>query len=246
MANKTVQLLYFAALRERTETQRETVEITTETGDTLDDLWEQVVDRHPSLGGLHEQLRVAVGREMVDWSTPLTDIDDDEEIAFIPPVSGGSPRPPNESTTPATRLDGAIAVTPFELQPDQIESYVRRPTAGGLVTFEGIVRNHTDGRPVDHLVYEAYTPMAANVLEEIHHKATTRWPEVELAIHHRVGTLEVGDLAVVVTAASAHRSASFEAVQWAIRVLKQEAPIWKKEVGPDGEAWKGLPPETAD
>jgi molybdopterin synthase catalytic subunit len=239
MATKQLRLLYFAALRERAGLKHETVTVDPAEVATLSALWQTVTDRHPSLAGLREQLRVAVDRQMVDWQHDVTDIDDGADIAFIPPVSGGSGADTTDDGPPETRLDGAIAVTPVELKPPQIEAYVRRASAGGLVTFEGIVRNHTDGRPVDHLVYEAYTPMAADVLAEIHDRATTRWPEVDIAIHHRIGTLEVGETAVVVAAASAHRTASFEAVQWAIRVLKQEAPIWKKEVGPDGEAWKG-------
>lgn len=253
MPTTTFQILYFAALRERIGRHRETIDIDTDDTRTLADVWDLVVERHPELDGLRDQLRVAVGRQIADWDDPVDELDAGAEIVFIPPVSGGSvstdadadaPSEPKPDMTPETRADGAVAVTPYELDTGELESFVRRPSAGGLVTFEGVVRNHTDGRPVDHLVYEAYTPMAADVLADIRDRATDRWPEIELAVHHRVGTLEVGQTAVVVTAASAHRSASFEAVQWTIRTLKADVPIWKKEVGPSGEEWIGFEPST--
>jgi len=258
MATKTIQILYFAALRERIDRHRETIDIDTDDIHTLADVWDLVVERHPELDGLRDQLRVAVGRQIAEWDDSVADLDGGAEIVFIPPVSGGSvsgdptsadtdtdePSEPKPDMTLETRADGAIAVTPHELDAGELESFVRRPSAGGLVTFEGIVRNHTDGRPVEHLVYEAYTPMAADVLADIRNRATDRWPEIELAVHHRVGTLDVGQTAVVVTAASAHRAASFEAVQWTIRTLKMDVPIWKKEVGPSGEEWIGFEPST--
>jgi molybdopterin synthase catalytic subunit len=124
---------------------------------------------------------------------------------------------------------------------DRCVRAVRRPESGGLVTFVGMVRDHSDGKTVTHLEYEAYEPMALDKLQQVAHEAEERWPIQALAIQHRLGRLTVGDDAVVVAVACAHRGEAFAACQYVIDRLKEIVPIWKKEFGEDGEVWVGGP-----
>ena len=151
--------------------------------------------------------------------------EDGDELAFIPPVSGGSDDPRFAMTTAPLTLDAVIAL-------------VERPEAGAVATFTGVVRNHTKERKVVRLEYDAYVPMAERKLRETAEKAEERWP-VRVAIHHRHGSLEVGELAVVIAVSSPHRAEAFDACRFVIEELKREVPIWKKEVSPDGEEWIG-------
>ena len=119
----------------------------------------------------------------------------------------------------------------------RIAAAVAGPACGAVVTFVGTVRNHNAGRQVLHLEYEAFVPLAVKSFEQIAGEAVDRWPSVTLAIHHRVGRLEVGDASVVIAAASAHRADAFAASRYAIERIKQISPIWKHEHFEGGEVW---------
>ena len=118
-----------------------------------------------------------------------------------------------------------------------LEELVAGPNCGAVVIFAGRVRGRNAGRTVLWLDYEAYAPLAVSTFECISREAAEKWPDAVLAIAHRVGRLEIGELAVVVAAAAPHRDAAFAACRYAIDVLKERAPIWKKEVATDGEYW---------
>jgi len=109
--------------------------------------------------------------------------------------------------------------------------------AGAVATFVGRVRNSSRGRDVTRLEYEAYPEMAQRVFEQIADEAKTRHEIIDIAIHHRVGSLSIGEASVVIAVSSRHRAAAFDACRFAIDRLKQIAPIWKKEHGPDGSVW---------
>jgi len=130
-----------------------------------------------------------------------------------------------------------FAVVEAPISAAELRPLVAAPGAGALCTFEGTVRNHTGERQTSHLEYEAYSSMAERVFARIAAEATVRWPGIGMAIHHRVGKLEVGDVSVAVAVASEHRAAGFDACRYAIDQLKVSAPIWKKEFGPDGSFW---------
>jgi molybdopterin synthase catalytic subunit len=108
---------------------------------------------------------------------------------------------------------------------------------GGIVTFIGAVRDHARGHAIRHLEYEAYPEMAVREMEKIADEAARRWPDARVAIGHRSGHLEIGEIAVVVAAAAPHRAEAFAACRFAIDTLKQTVPIWKKEFSVDGEHW---------
>lgn len=114
---------------------------------------------------------------------------------------------------------------------------VAHPSAGALVVFDGVVRDHARGHAVQYLEYEAYVEMAEPQMLAIAHAARERWPNVRIAVAHRLGRLEIGEASVIIAVASPHRSAAFDACRYVIDTLKATVPIWKKEVGPDGAEW---------
>lgn len=120
---------------------------------------------------------------------------------------------------------------------------------GAVTSFLGLVRNHNVGRKVLHLEYEAYEPLALRAFERIASEAATRWPEVRLAIHHRIGRIDIGGASVAIAAASPHRGHAFAACRYAIERIKQIAPIWKREFFEGGDVWiegATADPEDAD
>ena len=132
-----------------------------------------------------------------------------------------------------------IQITHDALEPDKITAQVRRDTNGAVLTFLGTTRSVTRGRRVLHLEYEAYRPMADNKLAEIADEMRQRWDVQDIAISHRLGRLEIGDISLVVAVASPHRERAFEACQHAVDRIKQIVPIWKKEYFEGGEVWVG-------
>jgi molybdopterin synthase catalytic subunit len=140
-------------------------------------------------------------------------------------------------------LQPLLAVTRDALSPERlitlVENAARRRGAGcgALTTFVGVVRGTHEGRRVRHLEYEAFEPLALKVFRQIAAEAEGHWPGALLAIHHRVGRLEIGEASVVVVAGTAHRAEAFQACRYAIERVKQIAPVWKHEFFDDGDAW---------
>ncbi|MBX3227159.1 MAG: molybdenum cofactor biosynthesis protein MoaE [Labilithrix sp.] len=125
------------------------------------------------------------------------------------------------------------------LSVDEALSLVRRPEAGGEAVFVGVVRNTSDGRAVTRLEYSAYASMAVKEMDRIAAEIEREVPESRVAVMHRTGSLAVGDAAVVCAASAPHRGEAFEACRLLIDRIKERVPIWKREIGPDGEAWVG-------
>jgi molybdopterin converting factor subunit 1 len=219
----TITILYFAAARERTGLSRESLELTP--GARVGDVLRLLASRHPALAPLLPHLRVAVNQE---FSGTDAEVPAGAELALIPPVAGGS--------------GGLFRVVDRPLRLEEVVEAVAGEAYGGLVTFSGSVRNQTRGRRVLRLEYEAYPPMAEKKLAEIGAEVAERFKGTRLAIVHRVGTLQPGELAVVIAAAAPHRKEAFLGCEHAIERLKQDVPIWKKEFYEDGEVWVGLGP----
>lgn len=186
--------------------------------------------RHPEIAAFGPRLRISVNRELVAEDARLADGD---EVALLPPVSGGA----GAGAEPARPAPARCTLSDRPLDPAEVAARVVGPDTGGVVSFVGAVRNASRGRTIEHLEYEAYPEMALQEMERIADEAARRWPGVRVAIAHRVGHLVVGDLAVVIVAASAHRAEAFAACRFAIDELKQRVPIWKKEVASDGAFW---------
>ena len=135
-----------------------------------------------------------------------------------------------------------IQLTNTPIDVAQVIQSVDADEAGAVNVFVGTVRNRTDGRRVVRLEYEAYDAMALKEMEKLADIVRQRWPVEKLAIHHRKGTLHIGDVAVVIAVSTPHRQAAFEACQYTIDTLKQTVPIWKKEIFEDGEVWVAAHP----
>ena len=220
-----VEILYFAILRERAGRDHESIELPA--GADVRAARRAIAERHPGIEALLPVVQTAVNRVRATDVTPLAEGD---EVALLPPVAGGAgPR--------------KIAIRAEPLVVDETVAAVSGPNRGGVVTFTGVVRREGHHlADVIRLEYEAYVEMAEQVLAEIAEEIEREWVGTEIAIHHRVGSRAVGEIAVAITAASAHRAPAFEACRAAIDRLKERAPIWKKEIGPGGEAWLGLGP----
>lgn len=208
MARVTVRL--FAGLRE----------LAGKSSLELDDV-ARVADVWPrlELGGEPPGLLYAVNREYVAREQELADGD---EVALIPPVSGGSFR------LVAAPLDVAAVLR-------EVES----PDAGAIASFVGTVRRQSRGREVLHLDYEAYEEMAEEMLGRLGAELTERHGLTAVAVHHRLGRVEIGEPSVVIAVSAAHRATALDACREAIETLKTSIPLWKKEVYPGGEEWIG-------
>jgi molybdopterin synthase catalytic subunit len=135
-----------------------------------------------------------------------------------------------------------MAVSPTQVTGDVLDlqllvQMVEGAGTGAVTSFLGLVRDHNQGRRVTHLIYEAYEPLAVRALDRIVSEARARWPSVALAIHHRIGRLEIGEASVAIAAASPHRGDAFCACRYAIERIKQIVPIWKHEFFEGGDVW---------
>ncbi|MGK0361555.1 MAG: molybdopterin synthase catalytic subunit/molybdopterin converting factor small subunit [Bradymonadia bacterium] len=218
-----IQVLFFAIARDRAGMDE--VTLTVPDGATIDDAKTLIANRFPALQPILPYVRFALDEAfVVDLSQPLRA---GATLAIIPPVAGGAPRE-------------AILDEPLDAR--AVEALVTGPDRGGLVTFSGIVRDHTGGHEVTRLEYESYRPMALKVMAGIRAEVEAAHPSVQIACWHRVGVLPVGEIAVVVAAASAHRAPAFAACQMYIDRLKEDVPIFKREVRGDGSVWVGMGP----
>lgn len=222
MSTVTITVRYFAILREHLGKSGET--LTVPAGTTSGAIYTMVTTDHPRLASLKRSIMLMVNQEYVRSEHVLADGD---ELAFIPPVSGGS------DTACAFRM------TDSEIDPRTVEAIVAADDAGAIVTFTGTVRNHARGQQVTSLDYEAYDAAAEKMLARIGDEIAERWPGVRTAITHRTGCLRPGETSVVIACSSAHRSEAFAAASWAIERIKAIVPIWKKEHYADGSVWIG-------
>lgn len=217
----TVRALLFARLRELAGASA--VEVSIGAGGSVADAWTALQERHPGLPAAGAGLRAARNQEFCDWSQRLAEGD---EVAFIPPVSGGS--------------DAAgvlFEVTADALDARRLEAAVAHAGAGAICTFTGVVRDHARGETVTHLEYEAYGEMAVRQMREVAGEIARRWPEARVAMAHRTGRLEVGEASVVVSVSCPHRAEAIAACQLGIDRLKETVPVWKKEFAASGASW---------
>jgi molybdopterin converting factor subunit 1 len=209
----------FARLREQAGTDCEQVDAA---GGTVADVYQALRHRHPALESDLAIVRPARNQELTSWDAAVVDGD---EVAFIPPVSGGS--------------GGAVlielATEPLDAR--RLEAAVAHAGAGAICTFTGVVRDSSRGEDVTHLEYEAYTAMAESQMRAIADEIVERWPQARVAMAHRTGRLEIGEASVVVSVSCPHRAASFEACRHGIDRLKESVPIWKKEFARSGASW---------
>ena len=212
-----VQVLFFGQLKDLTGRSAETLPL----GDraTLRDVLQHYSDKYPSIHKLSPSLALSVNQEYASADTSLRDGD---EVALLPPVSGGAVR---------------AGIVCEKIDADAIVAAIKHPDDGAVAIFDGIVRNNSRGRKTLYLEYEAYEPMALKQMEELIEEALKRFPARDARIVHRLGRIEIGESSVFIAVVSAHRAAAFDACRWLIDTLKKTVPIWKKEYFEDGAIW---------
>jgi molybdopterin synthase catalytic subunit/molybdopterin converting factor small subunit len=189
-------------------------------GATVADAWASLAEAHPALVPHRPFVRPARNGAYAAWGAELADGD---QVAFLPPVSGG----------------GRTGLTDAPIDVGVLEQELAGSGHGALVTFVGRARDRADdGREVLELEYEAYPEMAEAVLADIVVEAEGRWADCKVAIVHRVGLVPIGDAAVIIVTAAPHRSAAYDANRFAIEAIKERLPIWKRERFADGSEWK--------
>jgi MoaE-MoaD fusion protein len=227
-----VRVLYFGVLRDLFHRDEDHVELPgpATVGTLLADLRRRDLassPESPETGRLWPALAVALNHTYVQSDAPLKDGD---EVALLPPVSGGHDQ---VLRAPLARVELVRAPIPME----SLVAALKAGADGAVVTFDGIVRNHTRGRQTLFLDYQAYEAMALGQMQALAAEALTRFPIREVVLVHRLGRLEVGETSVFIAVASAHRPAAFDACRWLIDTLKKTVPIWKKEHFVDGAVW---------
>jgi molybdopterin converting factor subunit 1 len=214
-----VTVRYFALVREIVGRRTEDREVPE--GTSAGDLIDQIVSEYPTIERLRQSTMLMVNQEYVE---PAHMLSEGDEVALIPPVSGGA---------------GPFRVTEDVIDPRAVSDAVADPGAGAIITFVGTVRNTARGRDVLYLDYEAYPAAAEKMLTRIGDEIAERWGIDRVAITHRIGRLQIGEASVAIVVSSPHRNEAFEACHYAIERIKQIVPVWKKEYYAGGDFWVG-------
>jgi molybdopterin converting factor subunit 1 len=218
-----VRVLFFGQLKEIVGLASEDAGLSE--GARVEDLFERYAQRFPKLAEFRGSIAPSVNQEYADWRAPVVDGD---EVAFLPPVSGGQG---------ATTQDDIFQLVRQPIQPSGLLESMKAPENGALVIFDGFVRNNFKGNRTLYLEYEAYETMALGKMREIGAQIHDKFPIHRVAIIHRLGRLEIGETSVWIAVSSEHRSAAFDACRYAIDTLKRAVPIWKKEFFAGGAIW---------
>ena len=197
---------------------------------TLGDVVAHYEELIPRLGELAASIAVSINQE---FAGPDSKLKNGDEIAFLPPVSGGLQEPDRQRI--ARRSYSSIVREKIDTQ--AVLARLKQPSDGAAVVFDGVVRDNTRGRRTLYLDYEVYEEMALKQMDALASQALEQFPIRDVAVVHRLGRLEIGETSVLIVVASAHRAAAFEACRWIIDTLKRTVPIWKKEYFEDGAVW---------
>lgn len=240
-----VRVLFFGMLKDQAGKATDAIELPE--GASIRDLLARYEGEIPRLKESLPSLALAVNQQ---YARPETMLKAGDEVALLPPVSGGSGRAAREMPrslgcqSAGTVRFAAITRDPIDTQ--QILTSLKRSEDGAALVFEGVVRNQTRGRRTLYLDYEAYEEMALQQMESIATQALQQFQIRDVNITHRLGRLEIGETSVLIAVVSAHRAAAFEACRWLIDTLKRTVPIWKKEHFEDGAIWADGEPFPAE
>jgi len=221
-----VRILFFGVLKDLTGRASDLLNLPERA--TLGDVVMHYVDISPRLNELAPSLALSINQEFAGPESPLKEGD---EIAFLPPVSGGV------SDCESERDRSWSSLVREKIESQAVLAKLKQPADGAAVVFEGVVRDNTRGRRTLYLNYEAYEEMALKQMDGLMAQALQQFPIRAVAIVHRLGRLEIGETSVLIVVASAHRAAAFDACRWLIDTLKRSVPIWKKEHFEDGAVW---------
>lgn len=232
-----IQVLLFAGLADRVGTS--TINITVNQFPiTAQELKSRISEAYPQASALIDISFTAVNQE---YATEDHLITGEDEVALIPPVSGGDglSHEAEMKHTTGTTPDGMCVITSEPLSPEETLQKVLHPNHGASLNFVGTTREMTGDLRTVSLEYEAYIPMALHELQKIRDRIEDQWPGTTCAISHRIGAVSIGEISVVIAISSPHRDICYEASRYAIEELKRTVPIWKKEIWEDGSEWKG-------
>lgn len=224
-----VRVLFFGVLKDLAGRSSDTLSLPDHA--TAADVLNHYAQRLTAAPKLFSSIAISVNQE---YARPEDRLRSGDEIALLPPVSGGS------EDLPLVRLIRDRIV------PHDIVPAMEHPEDGAIVIFDGVVRNHSRGRRTLFLDYEAYEPMALRQLQELASEARAKFAIRNLLIVHRLGRIEIGQSSVLIAVFSAHRAAAFDACRWVIDTLKRSVPIWKKEYFEDGAIWSDGEPFPDD
>jgi molybdopterin converting factor subunit 1 len=225
-----VRVLFFGMLRESAEMALDTLDVAD--GARVSDVLKHFESRIPRLTEMLPSLAVAVNQQ---YAKPETVLKAGDEVALLPPVSGGSGENSPDEGVPGFTSRASIVRDRIDT-PVVVRGLISGDD-GAVVVFEGTVRNQTRGRKTLHLDYEAYEEMALKQMEVLAAKSLIQFQIRNVRIVHRLGRLEIGEISVLIVVVSAHRAAAFDACRWLIDTLKRTVPIWKKEHFEDGAVW---------
>jgi len=221
-----VRVLFFGMLRDFAGGESEHLSLPENA--TLEDLLAHYGEENPRLKDILSSIAISVNQE---YAHPSTQLANGDEVALLPPVSGGS------APVPPSLLTSHAAITRERVSTRQIIDEIKHPSDGAIAVFEGIVRNQSRGRRTLYLDYEAYEEMALKQMEALAQQALKDFEIRDAKLIHRLGRLEIGETSVLIVVASEHRAAAFDACRWLIDTLKRTVPIWKKEYFEDGAVW---------
>ncbi len=243
-----VRILFFGMLKDLAAKSGDTLDLPD--GATVADVLAHCESQIPRLKDALPSLAVAVNQHYAGADTKLNA---DDEVALLPPVSGGSGKAEGGTSSPSTSLRAGpmpsgrrAAIVRDRIDTSLILTNIKRGEDGAVVVFEGVVRNQTRGRKTLYLDYESYEQMALDQMEGLAQQALKQFQIRDVALVHRLGRLEIGETSVLIVVASAHRAAAFDACRWLIDTLKRTVPIWKKEYFEDGAVWADGEPFPPD
>ena len=221
-----IKVLFFGQLKDVCGRSEDRLDLPA--GSRLRSVFDHYAARFPKLRDMARSIVLARNQEFSGGDTELAEND---EIALLPPVSGGSG---SEIVDSEGHFFG---LTRAAIDPREMEERLLQGIDGAIVTFQGVVRNNTRGRRTLRLDYECYEPMALRQMAVIGREIATQFQISRIAMVHRLGVMEIGEASVVVAVASPHRKAAFDAALEGINRLKKQVPVWKKEFFEDGEIW---------
>lgn len=225
-----IRVLFFGVLRDIAGHPEESLEVAE--GSKLETVFEHYANRFPKLRGMAASVVLALNHE---FSTPAAPLSDGDEVALLPPVSGGSSPYIHEISDSDT--GNFFALTRHPIDSGAIGRRLLRGEDGAIVNFEGVARNNTKGRATRYLEYECYEQMAVKMMAQIGREIAGGMPIGRIAMVHRLGRIEIGEASVAVVVTAPHRRPAFDAALEGINRLKRLVPVWKKEYFVDGEVW---------
>jgi len=235
-----IHVLFFGVIRDIVGLREDLLEVPA--GGRLETVFEHYASRFPRLRDMSASIVLALNQQ---FSSPAAAVAEGDEVAFLPPVSGGSDgvtAPPSNTLRftheIADRQTGNFfALTRHPIPADAVARRILRGEDGALVSFEGVTRNNTKGRRTLYLEYECYEAMAVKTMAEIGAELARMFAIGRIAMVHRLGRVEIGETSVAVVVSAPHRKPAFDAALEGINRLKRLVPVWKKEYFVDGEVW---------